>query len=152
MSIKFSTSSLQQTLSDHHLPPFTNYSELSKEGARIITKGSGNYIYDNEGNKIFDAMAGLWCVNIGYGREELAEIAKTQMLNLPYYNSFFKARLSLFEEQFISKVLILDLWPLIMVIFDFGTSIKRETVLINSRFDAPLIGIAATFTYKTPEL
>ena len=90
MSIKFSTSSLQQTLSDHHLPPFTNYSELSKEGARIITKGSGNYIYDNEGNKIFDAMAGLWCVNIGYGREELAEIAKTQMLNLPYYNSFFK--------------------------------------------------------------
>ena len=45
MSIKFSTSSLQQTLSDYHLPPFTNYSELSKEGARIITKGSGNYIY-----------------------------------------------------------------------------------------------------------
>ena len=35
-------------------------------------------------------MAGLWCVNIGYGRKELAEAAYRQMLDLPYYNTFFK--------------------------------------------------------------
>ena len=77
-------------LINNHLPPFTNYEELSRNGVRIISKASGNYIYDEEGNKILDAMAGLWCVNIGYGREELAEVAKEQILKLSYYNSFFK--------------------------------------------------------------
>ena len=86
----YSTSSLQHSLNEFHLPPFTNYSDLLKDGPKIIAKASGNYIYDNEGNKILDAMAGLWCVNIGYGRTELAEAAKNQMLTLPYYNSFFK--------------------------------------------------------------
>ena len=80
----------ESTLLDHHLPPFTDYKGLAKDGIRIISKASGNYIFDNEGNKILDAMAGLWCVNIGYGRDELAEVAKEQILRLPYYNSFFK--------------------------------------------------------------
>ncbi|WGW99238.1 aminotransferase class III-fold pyridoxal phosphate-dependent enzyme [Pseudomonas aeruginosa] len=47
---------------DHHLPPFTDYKQLSEKGARIITKAEGVYIWDSEGNKILDAMAGLWCV------------------------------------------------------------------------------------------
>ena len=77
-------------LVDYHLPPFSNYSDLSKEGVRVITHGKGNYIFDNNNNKILDAMAGLWCVNIGYGREEIAEVAKKQIKELAYYNSFFK--------------------------------------------------------------
>jgi putrescine aminotransferase len=48
------------------------------------------YLWDSEGNKVLDGMAGLWCVNIGYGRKELAEAAYQQMLKLPYYNSFFQ--------------------------------------------------------------
>ena len=80
----------ESTLLDHHLPPFYRLQGLAKDGIRIISKASGNYIFDNEGNKILDAMAGLWCVNIGYGRDELAEVAKEQILRLPYYNSFFK--------------------------------------------------------------
>ncbi len=79
-----------EMLINTHLPPFTNYEELSRNGVRIISKASGNYIYDEDGNEILDAMAGLWCVNIGYGRKELAEVAKEQILKLPYYNSFFK--------------------------------------------------------------
>ena len=39
---------------------------------------------------MLDGMAGLWCVNIGYGRDELAEAASAQMKELPYYNSFFR--------------------------------------------------------------
>ena len=80
----------EDMLLNHHLPPFTNYKDLTNNGIRIISKASGNYIYDESGNKILDAMAGLWCVNIGYGRHRLAEVAKEQMLKLPYYNSFFK--------------------------------------------------------------
>jgi putrescine aminotransferase len=40
--------------------------------------------------RLLDAMAGLWCVNVGYGRHELADVAAAQMRELPYYNNFFK--------------------------------------------------------------
>ncbi|HFT1770541.1 TPA: putrescine--pyruvate aminotransferase [Pseudomonas aeruginosa] len=75
---------------DHHLPPFTDYKQLNEKGARIITKAEGVYIWESEGNKILDAMAGLWCVNVGYGREELVQAATRQMRELPFYNLFFQ--------------------------------------------------------------
>jgi putrescine aminotransferase len=75
----------------HHLPAQTDY-RLQQEvgGSRIITRADGCYLYDGDGNRILDGMAGLWCVNVGYGRTELAEAARDQMLELPYYNTFFK--------------------------------------------------------------
>jgi len=74
----------------HHLHPFTDYKSMKKEGTRIITHAEGHYIFDSEGNRILDGMAGLWCVNVGYGRRELVEAATAQMSALPYYNNFFK--------------------------------------------------------------
>ena len=75
----------------HYLHPFTDSRALAAEGgSRIITRAHGPYIWDAEGRKTLDAMAGLWCVNVGYGRQELAAAAHEQMLELPYYNSFFK--------------------------------------------------------------
>ncbi|NDA19272.1 MAG: aminotransferase class III-fold pyridoxal phosphate-dependent enzyme, partial [Alphaproteobacteria bacterium] len=74
----------------HHLAPFTDYRELRAAGTRVITHAQGHYIYDSDGNKIMDAMAGLWCVNVGYGRHELVDAATSQMTKLPYYNNFFK--------------------------------------------------------------
>ncbi len=56
----------------------------------MITRADGPFIYDSEGNELLDGMAGLWCVNVGYGRDELADAAYAQMKELPYYNSFFK--------------------------------------------------------------
>ena len=75
----------------HHLHPFTDTKAMANEGGtRVITRAEGCYLYDGDGNKILDGMAGLWCVNVGYGRQELAEVAYQQMLELPYYNTFFK--------------------------------------------------------------
>ena len=51
----------------------------------VVTGGSGSTIIDADGTEYLDAMAGLWCVNIGYGRTELAEIAATQMRELSYF-------------------------------------------------------------------
>jgi len=86
----YSLKQLQQIDALHHLHPFTDHKELRAAGSRIITRAEGPYIYDSEGAEILDGMAGLWCVNVGYGREELAEAAYKQMKELPYYNSFFK--------------------------------------------------------------
>jgi putrescine aminotransferase len=86
----FSLRQLQQIDADHQLHPFTDHRELRAAGSRIITHANGPYIYDTEGAELLDGMAGLWCVNIGYGRDELADAAAAQMKELPYYNSFFK--------------------------------------------------------------
>ena len=86
----FSLAQLQQMDAAHHLHPFTDHKDLRAAGTRIISRADGPFIYDTEGNEILDAMAGLWCVNIGYGRDELADAAYAQMKELPYYNSFFR--------------------------------------------------------------
>jgi putrescine---pyruvate transaminase len=74
----------------HHIHPFTDAAALAREGARVIVKADGVYLWDSDGNKIIDAMAGLWCVAVGYGNRELAEAGCEALRTLPYYNHFFK--------------------------------------------------------------
>ncbi|WP_433705441.1 aspartate aminotransferase family protein [Paraburkholderia sacchari] len=74
----------------HHIHPFSDMGSLNKAGSRVIVKAKGVYLWDSEGNQIIDGMAGLWCVNVGYGRKELADAAYKQLQELPYYNTFFK--------------------------------------------------------------
>ncbi|MBA85860.1 aspartate aminotransferase family protein [Thalassobius sp. S69A] len=83
------TEELQKLDAAHHMHPFTTQDELAAKGARIITRADGVWVHDSEGNQIIDGMAGLWCVNIGYGRQRLADVAARQMAELPYYNTFF---------------------------------------------------------------
>ena len=83
------TEELQALDAAHHLHPFTRGHELAEKGVRVITRARGVTLTDSEGNELLDAMAGLWCVNLGYGRDELAEAAARQMKELPYYNTFF---------------------------------------------------------------
>ncbi|MCU0931654.1 MAG: aspartate aminotransferase family protein [Serpentinimonas sp.] len=84
------TAELQALDSAHFIHPFTDTKDLATRGARVITHAEGIYVWDSEGKKILDAMSGLWCVNAGYGRKELAEAAYQQMMKLPFYNSFFQ--------------------------------------------------------------
>ena len=84
------TAEWQRLDTAHHLHPFTDYKILSRKGSRIITRAEGVYLWDSEGNRILDGMAGLWCVNLGYGRRELVEAGCRQLESLPYYNNFFQ--------------------------------------------------------------
>ncbi|MFD2191241.1 aspartate aminotransferase family protein [Pistricoccus aurantiacus] len=88
--MRHSPAELKRLDRDHYLHPFTDFKALGEEGSRIITHAEGVYIFDADGKRILDGMAGLWCVNIGYGREELVEAATHQLRELPFYNSFFK--------------------------------------------------------------
>ena len=87
---KRSRTDWQELDSEHHLHPFTDHKDLHRKQARIITRADGVYIFDADGNKILDGMSGLWCVNSGYGRDELVAAAAAQMRELPYYNNFFQ--------------------------------------------------------------
>lgn len=84
------TAELQALDAAHHMHPFTTGDDVKRKGARVITRAKGVTLTDSEGNEILDGMAGLWCVNIGYGRDELADVAARQMRELPFYNTFFQ--------------------------------------------------------------
>ena len=84
------TAELQALDAAHHMHPFSENAALARKGARIMKSAKGVWLTDTEGHKILDGMAGLWCVNIGYGRTELGEVAKRQMDELSYYNTFFQ--------------------------------------------------------------
>lgn len=89
-TVTFSRQDVQEMDATHHLHPFTNSQALNDKGARVIDKAQGIYVWDQDGNKMLDGMAGLWCVNMGYGRQELVDAATKQMQQLPFYNTFFQ--------------------------------------------------------------
>jgi putrescine aminotransferase len=83
--------SLRQRDARHHLHPFSDMAAVNAEGTRIITRAEGVWLHDVDGRDYLDAFSGLWNVAVGYGRREIADAVHTQMLDLPYYNSFFKS-------------------------------------------------------------
>ncbi len=90
VSNRYPTAELRALDAAHHFHPFTDTLQLNAEGSRVITNAKGVWLTDSDGNRILDGMAGLWCAQIGHGREEVAEAVYKQMLELPYYNTFFK--------------------------------------------------------------
>ncbi len=73
----------------HHLHPFSDMGKLNASGTKVISRAEGVHIFDSNGKRYLDAFAGLWCVNVGYGRKSIADAAYAQMQELPYYNLFF---------------------------------------------------------------
>ncbi|MDQ0315247.1 aspartate aminotransferase family protein [Amorphus orientalis] len=84
------TAALQRRDAAHHIHPFTDTGALNAEGSRVIVGGDGCWITDSDGNRLLDGMSGLWCVQIGHGRREIADAVHRQMSDLSYYNTFFK--------------------------------------------------------------
>ena len=89
-SKKRTTAEWQAADSAHYLHPFTDFKALAGKGSRVITRADNIYLWDSDGAKILDAMSGLWCVNVGYGQQELIDAATAQLTQLPFYNSFFQ--------------------------------------------------------------
>ena len=81
-----------QTLQEYDLQfafhPFTSIRDHQASGPLVIVEGQGCRLTDSRGQSYLDAMAGLWCVNIGYGNLEMADAVRAQVARLPYYHSF----------------------------------------------------------------
>jgi putrescine aminotransferase len=82
---------LQARDAKHHFHPNTDMALLNAEGTRVIVRGEGVWLTDAGGRKILDGFSGLWNVAVGYGRREIADAAYRQMIELPFYNTFFKS-------------------------------------------------------------
>jgi adenosylmethionine-8-amino-7-oxononanoate aminotransferase len=84
-----STIDFQRRDAAHHIHAFLDQKQLNAHGARVIVRGEGVYVWDNDGNQFLDGMSGLWCTAVGYGRQELVDAAAAQLQQLSYYNMFF---------------------------------------------------------------
>ena len=73
---------------DHFIHPWTEFESFKKEGSIIFQSAKGAYIFDSNGKKYLDGIGGLWCINIGYGRKELGEVAAEQMERMAYFSTF----------------------------------------------------------------
>jgi putrescine aminotransferase len=72
------TRPIQALDSAHFMHPFTDHGDLATRGARVITRADNIYVWDSEATEDARCMSGLWCVNVGYGRKELADAATSR--------------------------------------------------------------------------
>jgi putrescine---pyruvate transaminase len=117
----------------HHIHPFTETGALNKKGVRVIVKADGINLWDSEGNKLIDGMSGLWCVNVGYGRTELAEAAYEAMKTLPYYNAFFQTTTP-YATELAAKIASLLPAGLSRIVFANSGSEANDTALKFIRY------------------
>jgi 4-aminobutyrate aminotransferase-like enzyme len=85
------TGDLQALDGAHHVHSFTDPAVIASGKTRVVVRGEGCQIWDNDGRRFLDGMAGLWCVNVGYGRQELVDAATRQMAELPFYSNHFQS-------------------------------------------------------------
>ncbi len=90
MNATLETNQLRRLDQQHHLHPFTDFRDYAANGGRIVSRAEHIYIYDSDGNKIQDAMSGLWCCSLGYSQDAIKKAVSDQLMELPFYNNFFK--------------------------------------------------------------
>src|SRR6516162_4387019 len=86
-SMSLNTSAARRDLA-YHLHPSTNLRSVQTDGPLVITRGEGLYVYDDEGRRYLEGLAGLWCASLGFSARRLADAAHRQMTELPFYHSF----------------------------------------------------------------
>lgn len=72
----------------YQLHPLVDLKNYGKTGALVIDRGEGVYVFDNNGKRYIEGLAGLWSVAVGFGETRLSDVAKAQMDKLPYYHIF----------------------------------------------------------------
>ena len=83
-----SASDLWRKDRDHLLHPWAEYPDFEERGSLVIAGGQGAWVSDAQGRRYLDGVGGMWCVNVGYGREEIARALAEQARQLAYYNTF----------------------------------------------------------------
>ena len=103
----------------HVFHPYTVLRDHERSGPHLIVKGSGVRVEDAAGRSYIDGMAGLWCVNVGYGRTEITDAMSRQGALLPYYHSFTAMGT---EPPAILAARLLEMAPVPMARVFFGNS------------------------------
>jgi len=113
---------------DHYFHPWTDFATFKEEGSLILAEAEGAYVRDAQGNRYLDGIGGLWCVNIGYGREEMAQALAAQARQMVYYSSFGH-HTSVPAAQLAAKLAALSPGTLNHVFYGSGGSVANDTAV-----------------------
>jgi len=113
---------------DHYIHPWTDFSTFKDEGSLVMASSDGAYVYDAGGKRYLDGIGGLWCVNIGYANEEMAEAIAEQVRRLAYYSTFTHITTPPAAEL-AAKLAALAPIPLNHVFYGTGGSMANDTAV-----------------------
>ena len=113
---------------DHHVHPWTDFATFKEKGSMVLADAKGAYVSDVEGNQYLDGIAGLWCVNVGYGRKEIAQAMAEQAEKMVYYSSFGH-HTSIPAAELAYKLAMLAPGTLNHVQFGTGGSMANDTAV-----------------------
>ncbi len=88
LKTKYNTQDLWEKDRDHYIHPWTDFSVFHDQGSLVVAEAEGAHVFDSDGKRYLDGIGGLWCVNIGYGNNEMAQAIADQVRAIPYYSSF----------------------------------------------------------------
>src|SRR3712207_4673889 len=80
---------LLQKARRHLIQPWPILDSLGVEARTLLSRSEGIYVYDEQGRRLIDGPAGMWCVQVGHRRPEMAEAIAAQVLSLPYYSPWY---------------------------------------------------------------
>ena len=113
---------------DHVIHPWTDFSTFKEQGSEVMVEGEGVYVYDSHGARYIDGIGGLWCVNIGYGRDEMAQAIAEQARRICYYSTFTHLTTPPAAEL-AAKLAELSPGTLDHVFFGTGGSMSNDTAI-----------------------
>ncbi|MBZ0123588.1 MAG: aminotransferase [Roseovarius sp.] len=125
---QFDPEEVHQQDIDHHFHPFTDFSTFKETGSMILAEAEGAYLSDSAGRRYLDGIGGLWCVNIGYGRDEMAQAMAQQARQMAYYSSFGH-HTSVPAAQLAAKIAELAPGNLNKVFYGLGGSEANDTAV-----------------------
>ena len=125
---EYDTESLWQKDRDHNIHPWTDFSTFKEEGSMVMANSEGAYVSDSDGKRYIDGIGGLWCNNIGYANEEMAEAIADQARQIHYY-SVFGHLTTPPAAELAAKIAKLTPGDLDHVFFGTGGSMSNDTAI-----------------------
>ena len=138
-NFNYDTQDIWQKDKDHFIHPWTDFSTFKEEGSLVVAESEGAYIYDSDGNRFLDGIAGLWCVNVGYGRDEIADAMADQARRMNYYSAFGH-HTSVPAAELAAKLADLAPGNLNHIFFGSGGSMANDTAVRMIHFYFNRIG------------
>ncbi len=128
MKRQYDTQDLWEKDRDHYIHPWTDFSVFHDEGSLVVAEADGSYVFDSDGKRYLDGIGGLWCVNIGYGSEEMATAIADQIRAIPYYSSFNHLTTPP-SAELAAKLAEIAPGPLNHVFYGTGGSMANDTAI-----------------------
>jgi len=112
----------------HVLHPYTNMASHAEQGPMLIERGSGVWVYDDNGKAYIEGLAGLWCTALGFNEERLVQAATDQLRKLPYYH-LFASKSHGPAIDLAERLVDMMPWPMDKVFFQNSGSEANDTVV-----------------------